>query len=240
MKLLPSFYQVGGHPLTASIDATAFLLPHGDDLYLIDCGTPDGYELLLANIRKLGYDPARITRIYATHGHYDHIAAASLFARDFDTKLYLHEADRAQVESCDDVKTTASLLYGKHFPNTQVDYLIAEGDIFQTDAGTVEIIHTPGHSMGCCSFVLTHTCGLTVLIAGDTLHGGYSLEIGSDEAIWRKSLDKLCARHYDCYVMGHSNPVLLCDADARLESLRQSFANYYSPWFKDFYRNYTY
>lgn len=33
---------------------------------------------------------------------------------------------------------------------------------------------------------------------------------------------------------------LMCDANRRIQSLRQSFANYYTPWFKDFYRDYPY
>lgn len=240
MKLLPSFYQVAGPPLSAAIDATAYLLPAGDALYLIDCGAPEGYGRVLANIRALGYDPAHITRIYGTHGHYDHVGAASLFHRDFGASLHLHEADRAQVQQGDGVKTTAALLYGTHFPKTAVHRLIAEGDTFQADAGRVEILHTPGHSMGSCCFILSHASGMTVLIGGDALHGGFSGKIGSDESAWRASLDKICARHYDCYTFGHCNPTLLCDADRRLDSLRRSFANYYNPWFKNFYGEYPY
>ena len=240
MKLLPGVYQVGGPALTAGIDATSYLLCEGDSLCLVDCGTPEGYEALLANIRRLGFDPARIARIYGTHGHYDHVGAASLFARDFGTELYLHEADVAQVEAGDAVMTTAGLLYGKDFPPATVHGRLTDGMVIETGAGPMEVLHTPGHSMGCVCFVLTHACGQTLLIAGDTLHGGYSDRIGSDEAAWRVSLDRLCARSYDCYTMGHGNPVLLCDADTRLDCLRRSFANYYSPWFKTFYEEYRY
>lgn len=240
MKLLPDFYHIGGAPLTDANDATSYLLPCGDALYLIDCGTPEGYESLLSRIRSLGYDPARIARIYGTHGHYDHIGAAALFARDFGTRLCLHAQDREQVETGDDIKTTASLLYGKSFPKAKVSHTFSDGDTFKTDAGTVEILHTPGHSMGSCCFVLRHVSGLAILIASDTLHGGFSDKIGSDEAIWRQSLDRLCALHFDAYTMGHSSPVLLHDADTRLDCLRRSFANYYNPWFKNFYETYSY
>ena len=95
--------------------------------------------------------------------------------------------------------------------------------------------------MGSCSFVLKHALtGLVMLFAGDTLHGGYSEKIGSSEAAWRESLAKLTARHFDCMTFGHCPPSLLCDADTRIRSLAQSFANYYMPWFKDFYRTYPY
>ncbi len=240
MKLLPSFYQVGGPSLTARDDATAYLLPCGDALTLIDCGTPEGYPALVANIRKSGFDPARVTRILGTHGHFDHVGAASLFASDFGTALLLNGADREQVETGDPVKTTASLLYGKEFPPAKVHAALADGDAFETDAGMLSVLHTPGHSMGSCCFALSHRCGQEVLIAGDTLHGGFSPLIGSDEAIWKTSLQRLCAMHFDSYTMGHCAPVLFCDADRRLDCLRRSFANYYNPWFKNFFEEYTY
>lgn len=240
MKLLPSIYQVGGPSKSHRFDATAYLMPAGEELYLIDCGTREGYQQIVENIRRLGFDPAKITRIYGTHGHYDHIGAAGLFARDYGTKLYLHEADRSQVEEGDSLRTTASLLYGVEAEPIHVDGTFDEGDTFQTDAGLVEILHTPGHSLGSCCFVVEHRSGLCFLIAGDTLHGGYSPLIGSDERIWRESLSKLTARHFDAFTFGHCNPQVICDADERIRSLVQSFANYYSPWFKDFYRDYPY
>ncbi len=240
MKLLPSFYQVGGPALTAKDDATAYLLPAGDALYLIDCGTPGGYPQLMANIRRLGFDPARITRVLGTHGHFDHVGAAARLAEELGAALYLHEADREQVEMGDDVRTTAALLYGAKFPKARVHRLLADGDVIHVDAGELTVLHTPGHSLGSCCFVLRHVNGVTTLIAGDTLHGGFSPLIGSDEAMWRVSLDKLCALSYDYYTMGHCNAVLFADADARLDCLRRSFANYYNPWFKTFSDEYRY
>ena len=240
MMLLPDVYQVGGPARSHAFDATAYLLPAGDALLMIDCGTPEGFPQILENIRSLGFDPARVTRIYATHGHYDHVGAAGLFRARFATGLYVHELDRAQVETGDSERTSASLLYGVQSEPIPVDGTLQEGDRFQTDAGTVTVLHTPGHTMGSCCFVLEHRIGMRLLFAGDTLHGGYSAKIGSSEDAWRLSLDKLASQHFDAFTFGHCPPSLLCDADARIRSLRQSFANYYTPWFKDFYRKYPY
>lgn len=240
MKLMSGVYQVAGPSLSHGFDAAAYLLPCGEELYLIDCGTPMGFTQVVDNIRALGFDPARVTRIYATHGHYDHVGAAGLFREQFGTALYVHPLDRTQVEEGDSVRTTAALLYGQEAPCIPVQGTIEEGDTFETDAGTWSVLHTPGHSMGSCCFVLTHRCGERLLIAGDTLHGGYSNKIGSDETVWRKSLEKLTSRHFDYYTFGHIGPQLLCDADRRIASLVQSFANYYTPWFKDFARKYPY
>lgn len=241
MKLLPNVYQVGGPSRSHFFDATAYLLPAGDELYMIDCGTPEGIEQILANIRSLGFDPARITRIYATHGHYDHVGAAKILRERFGTKLFIHEIDRDQVEKGDSEMTSAALLYGVESDPTPVDGTFDEGDSFVTDAGPISVLHTPGHTQGSCCFILEHEqTGLRMLFAGDTLHGGYSEKIGSSEPLWRESLKKLTDRHFDCMTFGHCPPSLLCDADTRIRSMAQSFANYYMPWFKDFYRKYPY
>ena len=240
MKLLPGIYQVGGPARSHGYDATAYLLTAGDGLYMIDCGTPEGFPRIVANIRSLGFDPARIRAVFATHGHYDHCGAAGLYREQFGTRLYVHPLDRGQVERGDSLRTTASLLYGAEAVPVPVDGDLTEDFSLDTDAGHITLLHTPGHTMGSCCFVLDHAIGMTLLIAGDTLHGGFHPEIGSDEPAWRASLDKLSARHFDWLTFGHCPPSLLADADERIRSLSRSFANYYTPWFKDFYRNYPY
>ena len=240
MKLLPGIYQVGGPARSHSFDATAYLLTAGDALYMIDCGTPEGFPQIIANIRSLGFDPARIRAVYATHGHYDHIGAGRLFRERFGTKLYVHALDRHAVEDGDSELTSASLLYGVRSDPIPVDGELDESFALDVDAGHITLLHTPGHTPGSCCFILEHVIGMTLLIAGDTLHGGYSEKIGSSEEAWRVSLQKLTSRHFDWMTFGHCPPSLLCDADERIRSLTQAFANYYMPWFKDFYRKYPY
>ena len=240
MKLLPNIYQVSGPHRTHRFDATGYLLPAGAELYLIDCGTREGFDMLLDNICALGFNPAKITRIYGTHGHYDHIGATKLFNEQFGTRLFLHALDKTQVEEGDGIRTTAELLYGVKAEPIVVHACYEDGDTFETDAGLVRILHTPGHTMGSSCFIVEHTIDMRFLIAGDTLHGGYSPLIGSNETAWRESLMKLTSQHFDAFTLGHCDPLVLCDADERIRSIAQSFANYYTPWFKDFYREYSY
>lgn len=237
MKLMEHVYQVGGPSLSHPFDATAYLLPCEDgSLVMIDCGSPEGAPQIEDNIKRLGFDPRRVSRIYATHGHYDHVGGAA----HFDVPLLIHPLDAKQVETGDSIRTSASILYGKTMPTLKVAGHINEGDVFQVLAGEIQTIHCPGHSPGSCCFLLTHTNTQRLLFAGDALHGGFSSLVGSDEAAWKKTLDKLRDMHIDCYTFGHCPPALMCDANRRIQSLRQSFANYYTPWFKDFYRDYPY
>ncbi|MDF2544086.1 MAG: zn-dependent hydrolase including glyoxylase [Herbinix sp.] len=231
MKLMKHLYQVSGVSLAHSYDATAYLIEGSDGLYLLDCGTPDGYQKIISNIRSLGFDPKDIKAIYGTHGHYDHVGAAKLYKDDYGCRLYLHEEDVKQVEEGDQVKTTAEILYGRVFPPCPVDGTIGDGDRFDFGTIKMEVLHTPGHTLGSVCFALDCE-GYQFLIAGDTIWGGFSHLIGSNEELWRKSLDKLTNRHFDGYTFGHVGANVIADADRRLEDAKKQFATYYNPWFK--------
>jgi glyoxylase-like metal-dependent hydrolase (beta-lactamase superfamily II) len=231
MRLLENFYQIGSPAQSHHYDASVYLVDTGAGLTLLDCGTPDGFELLTENTRALGYNPRDVKAIFGTHGHYDHTGAAARWKELSGCALYLHEADRLQVETGDGEKTSASLLYNRAFPPVKVDYPLSDGQVFRYPRCSIEVIHTPGHSPGSVCFVLC-TAGLTLLIAGDTLWGGFSAKIGSSEADWRRSLDRLGERHFDLLSFGHTSPLLFADADARIAEMRRQFAVYYNPWFK--------
>lgn len=232
MKLMEHLYQVGGVGRSHSYDASAYLLEGEDRLCLIDCGTPDGMEQIEDNIRFLGYAPAQITDIYGTHGHYDHVGAAALWKEKYGCRLHLHAADRKRVEEGDPVKTTAASLYGRTFPPCKVDILLEDGETIRFgDDVSMEVLHTPGHTPGSVCFHMDMR-GFSLLIAGDTVYGGFSEAIDSDEAQWRESLEKITARHFDGFTFGHMGPNVSCDADQRLAELKKQFAVYYNPWFK--------
>lgn len=239
MKLLKNFYQVAGPSLSHGFDAAAYLVKDEKGYYMIDCGTPQGYAQIVENIRSLGIDPKEIHTILATHGHYDHVGAANLWRRDFGCRLLVHPVDQPQVEQGDSELTSASLLYGVEAEPTFVDGNLEDGVVFPVEGGTLEVMHTPGHTKGSVSLVMTRG-EETVLIAGDTIWGGFSAKIGSDEALWRVSLARITARHYDYYTFGHIGPQLLADADTRLKEAQMQFANYYNPWFRRFDHHYRY
>ena len=68
MKLMNHLYMVAGVSLSHSFDATAYLIEGDAGLYLLDCGTPDGFFRITENIRLLGFAPDDIRYIYGTHG----------------------------------------------------------------------------------------------------------------------------------------------------------------------------
>lgn len=239
MKLLPNFYQVAGPSLSHSFDAAAYLVRDSDGWYMVDCGTPEGFNQVVSNVKSLGIDPYKIHTILVTHGHYDHVGAGQLWKAQFGCRILIHELDRVQVECGDPELTSARLLYGANPTPVTVDGSLEEGDIFHVEGGSLKVLHTPGHTPGSVSFILSQS-NSTVLIAGDTVWGGFHPKIHSDETKWRESLNKITAIHFDYYTFGHVGPQLLADADRRLKDAQKQFANYYNPWFRRFDEHYIY
>ena len=69
MKLMNNGYQVAGPSLSHPFEATADLVADEKGFYMIDCGTPEGFERIQENIRSLGLNPGDIHTILVTHGH---------------------------------------------------------------------------------------------------------------------------------------------------------------------------
>lgn len=229
IRLLGELWVVSGEAMTHPWDASAYLIK-GDEPTLIDCGSTEGYPALKRALQSFGYQPRDITTVIGTHGHWDHLSAMALLCEESDARLYLHEADRAQVETGDPTKT-ASFLYHKPFPPVTVDGLLHDGDVLQVNDITFTVYHTPGHTPGSVS-LHTRMAGVGLLIAGDTLWGGYSPRIGSDLEAWGRSLDRLLELDFDVATIGHFQNGLIFNAKRKVLDARKRFGEYLDPWFK--------
>ena len=97
----------------------------------------------------------RVAGVVLTHGHNDHINAAAALADEVDAPIYLHPADR--------------MLWDAVYPDRAPDRTLAKGDVLTAGGLELGVLHTPGHSPGCCCFV--NVAG-GVVFSGDTLFCG--------------------------------------------------------------------
>lgn len=94
--------------------------------------------------------------IVLTHGHNDHLNAASDLWDGTRAPIYLHPADR--------------MLWDVVYPEVHPDHEIADGDRFDVAGTSLRVIETPGHSPGS---VCLYAEELGTVFTGDTLfHGG--------------------------------------------------------------------
>jgi len=228
IRLLGEMWQISGGPLTHPWDASAYLI-NGDEPALIDCGSAEGYPALKRALIGFGYQPRDIKRVIGTHGHWDHLSGMARLREESDAKLYLHEMDAAQVESGDSVRTAAEL-YLKPFPPTPVDGFLHEGDVLTVNDFTFTVYHTPGHSPGSICLRAT-VVGTGLLVAGDTLWGGYSPRVGSDLEAWATTLDRLLEVDFDVVTIGHGRPGLIFNPKRLIREARVRFGKLLDPWF---------
>ena len=228
MKLLPFLYQVGGSHLTHEEDASSYLVV-SDPPVLIDCGTPKGLDNLLENLSSIGVPVSSLGLLIGTHCHYDHIGAAQAIKELSRVEFWLHSEDAQAAELGDPDLTAAGFFYNLDFPRVQVDRKLNSETRFRYVDYEFTIVHTPGHTPGGVSILVTWK-NFTVLIAGDTLWGGYHPKIGSDIDRWHDSLERLEQYAFDVLVWGHSGSVIFGDAQQRLKEAKESLGQYYVPF----------
>ncbi|MBU7042732.1 MAG: MBL fold metallo-hydrolase [Theionarchaea archaeon] len=126
-----------------------------------------------------------IRTILITHGHVDHHGLAPRIKNQMDCPVYVHPCDERVVAGYPDEITYKLGAYTAFLKKAGLSHDICSSfekiyrsyqhygesceveplrESVETDAGTLRVIHTPGHTSGSVCFLLEH-----VLFSGDTL-----------------------------------------------------------------------
>jgi glyoxylase-like metal-dependent hydrolase (beta-lactamase superfamily II) len=195
-------YVVGGPGLSAPEDAFVYLVDAGGELVAIDAGVGYGIRRIEDNIRSLGFEPAQIWHIIATHCHIDHIGGLATLKERYGSKIIAHELDRKGIEG-ENNDLTAAGMYGVDYRPVDIDILL-KGDLEKLRLGDLDfnILHTPGHTPGSISVYIDTSDGRVLF--GQDIHGPFSPAWGSNLADWRESMQKLLALRADILCEGHA------------------------------------
>jgi hydroxyacylglutathione hydrolase len=191
--------------------------------YLVGCeNTKEGIiidpggdaPLILDRVEQLGLS---IKQIVNTHGHIDHIAANRPVKEATGAPIAIHEDDAEWLVT--DQGTYARML-GVLSPGPPADVLLTEGDEISFGDESLQVIHTPGHSMGGISLV-----GDGVVFCGDTLFamgvGRVDLPGGSWETLMHSIQTRLFTMPDDTVAYtGHGAPTTI------------GREKQFNPWFK--------
>ena len=122
----------------------------GDDREVLVIDAAHDHAPIVAAVNGRG-----VVAVLLTHGHNDHINAAVALADVVDAPIALHPDD--------------AMLWSVVYPDRRPDIDIAAGATFAAGGHRLDVLHTPGHSPGCCCF---HDGDDGVLFSGDTLFCG--------------------------------------------------------------------
>jgi len=143
-------------------------------------------------LRMAKRNGVKISMIINTHGHCDHIGANSFIRDKTGAKIGIHKLDEPLLNN--------TLLNGAQrmclaCPPHTADFTFEDGDHLQVGGFNLKIIHTPGHTNGCCCFFIEGTdSDPPILFSGDTLFAGgigRTDYYGGDETAIYKSLKRL-------------------------------------------------
>lgn len=155
---------------------------------------------VLDRIEQLGLN---IKYILNTHGHIDHIAANRPVKEATGAQIAIHRDDAQWLIT--DQGDYARML-GVLSPGPPADVLLDEGDQVEFGNESLQVIHTPGHSLGGISLV-----GDGLVFCGDTLFamgvGRVDLPGGSWETLMHSIKTRLFSMPDDTTVYtGHGSP----------------------------------
>jgi hydroxyacylglutathione hydrolase len=166
-------------------DSHMYLLgmPDSKDLTLVDAGLVGKGDYKIKSILDSGIALEDIKRIIMTHTHLDHTGCLhEFFSRMPWVELWVHESEGEQLEKGDE-RTLYGMAMFKSMCQSQYrlkdgDYKLkvhrklVDGDVLKIGGMTWNVIHIPGHSMGC---IALYEPTEKILIPGDVVYADHDI-----------------------------------------------------------------
>ncbi|CAM3103118.1 MBL fold metallo-hydrolase [Filibacter tadaridae] len=185
---------------------------------LIDTGFGSEAEDTERLIKEEGVSPEDLHLIVNTHYHSDHVGGNFHFQKKYGVPIAAHRWEADLINSCDSEACGAEWLDQPVEPY-QVDTKLSDNDEIHTGSRTLQVLHTPGHTLGHISLYEPEE---EVLICGDIFHkndiGWLNIFREGVSSIQRsmESLDRLSTLPMQRAYSGHGpqieNPLASIDA----------------------------
>ena len=178
------------------------LAPESKEAVLFDCSVPN--DEVMKFVESQG---AILKMILLTHGHFDHVMGVNYFWEKHHIPTYVHENDLELLQDINNYTRYANIAEKVSVP--KVDGTFNGNTIFKLGNHPIRIMETPGHTRGCCCFLIDD-----ILISGDTLfqgtYGRTDLPTSSAEAM-HQSLKRLFKELPDTTKVypGHGHPTTI-------------------------------
>ena len=145
-KVFGTSYLVGFGGLSVA------LIDTGAGLILVDGALPQAAPAILANVRKLGFDPKDIKFILSTEPHYDHGGGLAALARDTGATVVASARGAEGLRAGALAKDDPQLSYGGSWPVVTRLRVMKDGEVLKLGKVAITAVATPGHTMGSMSW----------------------------------------------------------------------------------------
>ena len=146
-KVFGTSYLVGFGGLSVA------LIDTGAGLVLVDGALPQAAPAILANVRKLGFDPKDIKFILSTEPHFDHAGGLAALARDTGATVVASARGAEGLRTGRHAADDPQLAYGGSWPAVTTPMrVMADGEVLTLGKVGITAHATPGHTMGSMSW----------------------------------------------------------------------------------------
>lgn len=128
------------------------LIDTGEGLILVDGALPQAAPAILANVRKLGFDPRDIKFILSTEPHFDHAGGLAALARDTGATVVASARGAEGLRAGRHAKDDPQLAYGGSWPAVDRVRVMKDGEVLTLGKTAITAVATPGHTMGSMSW----------------------------------------------------------------------------------------
>lgn len=165
-NVYPEPFQIFGNLyFVGTREVSSHLIDTGDGLILLDTSYPQTVDVMIENIKQLGFALQDIKILLHSHGHVDHIGGTALLQKMTGAKAYIGAGDADMVTGASRTDFAEELGFEFHDFFTP-DVLLEDGDEIRLGNTVITCKHTPGHTPGTMSYFLDITDGQTTYRSG--------------------------------------------------------------------------
>jgi glyoxylase-like metal-dependent hydrolase (beta-lactamase superfamily II) len=199
--------------LSSPFDCSVYAVDCGVGSVLIDAGCGLEMELIEANLRNDGFDPAAILAVVVTHAHADHAGGCRGWKSRTGCKVIVPAGEEKVIEGGEDIslvleRAKRAGIYPPdyRFPTVQVDQVVVDGEILEFGDVRLKAVQVAGHTPHHMCY-WTEMEGRRILFSGDAVLYGGSLLLqnipGCSLDDYRRDIGKLGGLGIDVLLPGH-------------------------------------
>ncbi len=187
---------------------------------VVDTGLPESGKVILQKLERAGIAPKDVSLILLTHHHPDHVGSTRELSEHLQAPVAIHSLDADNLQSGavgssrpigwqGKLMAQTPMYKNAYMPRIRPDLLLTDGYDLTPYGVAGKVVHTPGHTPGHSSVVLSSG----EVVAGDALSGNLLFHtqpshppFHDDLPTALKSVEALLSLQPTRFYVGHGGP----------------------------------